>query len=185
VDVEDVYVVGLELLQGCLERDAKRLRAITSIVDALTGCVVGVGKACRKFRSHDHLMANTTLLHPLTDPGLGLLVLVVVGAMFVLVHVLSSESFHKGCAKAFSRVGLRINKVTTVLVKEIEDLEDSLLVALAHHLLPRITKVHGSQTKRGDADACSRRHDAVEVQEGRGLGRVTEYRRHFECGMCV
>jgi hypothetical protein len=134
---------------------------------------------------HNHLMANTTLLHPLADPGLGLLVLVVVGAVFMLVHVLSSGIFHKGCVKAFDEVGLRINKVATVLVKEIEDLEDGLLVALAHHLLPRITKVHGSQAKRGDADACRRRHDAVEVQEGRGLGRVTEYRRHIECGMCV
>jgi hypothetical protein len=124
---------------------------------------------------HNHLMANTTLLHPLADPGLGLFVLVVIGAVFLLGHVSSLSIFHKRCVKAFNGVGIRINEISTLLMEEVQNFKDGLLIALAHHLLPRLTKVHGSQTKRGDADACSRRHNAVEVQEGRGLGGVTEY----------
>jgi hypothetical protein len=82
-------------------------------------------------------------------------------------------------------VNLRINEVTTLRMEEVQNLKDSLLVALAHHALPRITEVHGSQAERGDANAGGGRHDAVEVQEGRSLGHVTERRRHLEYVMCM
>ena len=68
-------------------------------------------------------------------------------------------------------------------MEEVQNLKDSLLVTLSHHALPRLTKVHGSQAQRGDADAGGGRHDAVEVQEGRSLGHVTERGRHLEYGV--
>jgi hypothetical protein len=68
-------------------------------------------------------------------------------------------------------------------MEKVQDLKDSLLVAFSHHALPRITEVHGSQAERRHADAGGGRHDAVEVQEGRGLGHVTERRRHLDYGV--
>ena len=78
-----------------------------------------------------------------------------------------------------SRQGdLRVNKVTTLLMEVVKNLKHSLLIALSHHFRPRITKVHGAQAKRGDANASRRCHDAVVLQEGGRFGHITEWRRH-------
>jgi len=174
VHVQQIDVISLKLLEGCLKRDAERLRAVTSVIDTLSRRVVGVREAGGKLGGDDHFMAYASLLHPLADPGLGLLVLVVVCAVKLSISIITMTSPNGALRDS------RINEVSTLLVEEVKNLKHSLFIALAHHALPRIAKVHRSQAKRRNANAGGGRHDAVEVQEGRRLGRVTEWRRHLE-----
>ena len=88
MDIENVYVVGLELLQGRLERDAERLGAVATMVDLLSWGVVRVREASGELCGQDNLVAYATLLHPLADPSLRLLVLVVIGAVLLLARFL-------------------------------------------------------------------------------------------------
>jgi hypothetical protein len=85
MNIEDIYVIGLELLERRFERNTERLSAVTTMVDLLTWGVVRVREACGELGGQDNLVAYATLLHPLADPGLRLLVLVVVGAVLLSV----------------------------------------------------------------------------------------------------
>jgi len=174
VHVQQVDVISLELLEGCLKRDAERLRAVTSVVDTLSGRVVWVREVGGKLGGYDHFVSYASLFHPLADPGLRLLVLVVVCAMTMSASIITTT-----CPNGWYKA-LRINEVSTLLVEEIKNLKHGLLITLPHHALPRIAKIHRSQAKRRNANAGSGRHDAVEVQEGRSLGYVTQWRRHLE-----
>jgi hypothetical protein len=71
-----------------------------------------------KERRRTHLIPNTTLLHPFSNPGLRLFKLVVAGS---------------------------VNKVASLVKEKVEDLVDSFLVAGTHVLLPGVTKVHGTK----------------------------------------
>lgn len=77
--IEQIYVVGLELLQGSIDRNAERLCAVAGIVDTLAnGLSVCEGR--RELCSDDDFLANLALFHPFSDPDFRFLVLVVVGA---------------------------------------------------------------------------------------------------------
>ena len=97
--VQQVDVISLKLLEGCLERNAEGLCAVTSIVDTLARRVVWIGEASGELGGYDHLVSYASLLHPLTDPRLGLLVLVVVCAVLVSASVVERCCFHvKHCS---------------------------------------------------------------------------------------
>jgi hypothetical protein len=99
VHVQQVDVISLKLLEGCLERNAEGLCAVTSIVDTLARRVVWIGEASGELGGYDHLVSYASLLHPLTDPRLGLLVLVVVCAVLVSASVVERCCFHvKHCS---------------------------------------------------------------------------------------
>lgn len=51
----------------------------------------------------------------------------------------------------------------------IEDLEDGLLVAGAHVVLPSVAEVHPAETERTDADCSRGRQDAVASQRAMWL----------------
>ena len=68
-----------------------------------------------------HLVTDTTSLHPLSDPGLGLFELVVVGS---------------------------VDEVTALVVEKVKNLVDSVFIAGTHTLLPSISEVHRTETKR-------------------------------------
>ena len=78
VDVEQVNVVGLELLQGSFKRHMERLCRVTREVGCHARPGLRVRVQRRELGGYDHLSTAAALLHPLADPGLGLFVLVVV-----------------------------------------------------------------------------------------------------------
>lgn len=116
MDVQYINVGRLQVLQASLDGNPQALGVITLVVgfDVLleleAGGVLG---------SNDHLIAVPAFGHPLTDPGLTLPGLVVVGG---------------------------VEKVAAGLVEMVEDSMALLLVALAHRFLPVLTESHGSQT---------------------------------------
>lgn len=105
VHVQQVDVVGLELLEAGLDRRVQALGAVAVEVDddflvAEAGVEVG-----RVLGGDDHLVADAAFLHPLADPLLRLLILVVVG---------------------------RVDEVAALLVVEVQDALGCFLVASAH-----------------------------------------------------
>ena len=72
MDVEDVDVARLELLERGVDRDLERLAVVAAVV-GLVGAVASV--AGGSLRGNDHLVAVASLLHPLAEPLLRLLVL--------------------------------------------------------------------------------------------------------------
>lgn len=78
VDVEQVNIVGLKLLERSLKRQMERLRRVAREVGCHARPGLGIRVQRRELCGNDHLSTAAALLHPLTDPGLGLFVLVVV-----------------------------------------------------------------------------------------------------------
>ena len=77
MDVQQIDIVGFELLERSVDRGVKRLGVVTSVargVDAFVGALEVSGELGRD----DHLVAVASLLHPIADPHLGFFVLVVV-----------------------------------------------------------------------------------------------------------
>lgn len=145
-----------------------------------------VGETCRVFCSHDHLVPNTTLLHPLTNPFLGFFELVVVCTKYTSAQETTIEAARRPHSEIVSQhvrgktsINLRVDKITALVMEQVQNLEYRLLVTFAHHVLLRIAKVHGSQAKRGDTDASSGRHDTVEIQQGGSLWLEAEWRSWF------
>lgn len=85
----------------------------------------------------DHLVADAALPHPLADPDLGLLVLVVVG---------------------------RVDEVAALAVEVVEDALGRRLVARPHVVRPLGPEVHRAQAERAHADRGRRRQQPVALQ---------------------
>jgi hypothetical protein len=86
VDVQDVDPLGVELLERVAQRDVQGALVVAGGVDgaeafALFVADVVAGELC----GDDHFVAVAALFHPLADPELGLVVLVVVGAVVWLL----------------------------------------------------------------------------------------------------
>lgn len=94
------------------------LGAVTRVVDFQGWLAAVRRKAGCELCGNDHLVAHAALGHPFADPGL---------AFFGLVAV-------RG-----------VDEVPTVLEEVIEDFKRRLLVALAHHIFPGISKIHRSK----------------------------------------
>lgn len=114
-----VHVVGLELLQAGVETEVERLCVVTlEVALELLLARICTPEASGELGRNHHLATISALLHPVTDPGLGLFILVVVGC---------------------------VDKVTALVVEVVEDLKGGLLVALAHEPFPGVTEVHRSE----------------------------------------
>ena len=108
VHVQDVQVVGLQLLQAVAEGDVQGFGPVAAEVavdDVVVASIVGV--AGGEFGSDDHLVAQAAGGHPLADPHLGLLRLVVVGG---------------------------VNEVTSLLVEVVEKCKSVVFADWTHEL---------------------------------------------------
>ena len=111
VDVEDVDVVGLQLLEAVAEGEVQGFGVVADGVgvdEVVVALVVGV--AAGVLGCYDHLVAEPRAgCHPLPDPHLGLLVLVIVG---------------------------RVDEIASLGVEVVEEFEDIFLAHGTHERTP-------------------------------------------------
>ena len=101
----------------------------------------------RVLRGDDHLIAIAPFLHPLADPRLALLILVVVGG---------------------------VDEVAACFGEGVEEGEGLLFVHAAHAAFPGFANGHGAELEGGDAHAGGGGEDADTAELGGGLGRGLE-----------
>ncbi len=149
VDVEKIDVAGLELRKARLQRHAQAFGVVAGVVE---GDVYGLGLIGRgKFGGEDHLVAVPPRGHPLAEPGLRLLALVVVGG---------------------------VEEVAAVRDEAVEHGEGGFLVAFAEEAGPGVAKVQGAETEGGDTHAGGGGEDAMVAEEALGFGSFLE--RHCD-----
>lgn len=127
---------------------------VTTGVDGRTALAVLVDRVRgRELGGQDDLVTDPTLLHPLAQPALRLLVLVVVG---------------------------RVDHVAAGVVEGVQELEGLLLAHRAHEAGPGIADGHGAELERRGAHAGGGGEDAVAPKLRLGLWCWFE-ERHDGC----
>jgi hypothetical protein len=102
VQVQDVDPLGVELLERVAERDVQGALMVAGRVDgAQTFALLVADVVAGELGCDDHLVSVATLLHPLADPELGFVVLVVIGTV-VLLAGRSWLLLNSGCSSYVS-----------------------------------------------------------------------------------
>lgn len=146
----DIDIACPELPERAFQRDVYVLRAIAPIVrlDSRASLFLFLCNLhTSKFRRDNHLVSNTSLLHPLADP------------LFTFSELIVHSS---------------VDPVPALLVEVVQDLEGCLFRALAEGFFPRITKVHAAQCEGRDTNCGCGAEDAVSAKQRHGLGGVDE-----------
>lgn len=143
MDVKKVDIGSLQLFETRLQRYLQALGVVPLVIGLNSHALLGPGPARRELGRHDHLISILSFLHPLPNPHLALLPLIIVRG---------------------------IDEVPTVGVEVIEHLEGGFLGALAHEGFPSFAEVHGAQAERGDAHPSCGGEEAVVAQRGGGKG---------------
>lgn len=108
------------------------LGAISAGVDDDLFVTVAGTVCCGVFGGNHHLISVSALLHPFSYPLLRLLCLVVVCTLeYQPLDILTN--------KTKTRIDLRVNKVTALLVEVVQDLFSGFLVTFSHESLPVVT----------------------------------------------
>lgn len=145
VEVEDVDVVGAEVLERAVDSVPQGLGAVSRVGGAGDG-VGGEVEVVRVLGGDNELVADSALLSPLSDELLGGSILAISSiSIFTQVQALEPNSLEPG----------GIDEVTARLPEGVEELEAAVLSHLAHaHLGPgTLSDAHTAELQGGDVDS--------------------------------
>ena len=153
MQIQNINVIRLQLLQTIPHTDMQTLRMVSTPIRRLPLPLLPTPIIRRKLRREDNMVAIPALGHPLADPGLALLVLVVVR---------------------------RVDEVAAGVVVGVQEREGVGFGHGPHPAGPGVADRHGAELEGGDAEAALGREDTVAAEFGGGLGGGDEEVGHGE-----